>query len=206
LPDTAEEINAIARILNADLDRDVFLGKAASEHRVKTMNLANRRIIVFASHGLLPGDLDGLYEPAIALSAPSVTGEKEDGLLTMSEVLKLKLNAVWIVLSACNTGAGKGAGAEAMSGLGRAFIYAGSRALLVSMWPVETTSAKQMTTSLFQYQKAHTSLSRARALQHIMLDLIDNRHIKDPSSGQIVSSYAHPLFWAPFIVFGDGGK
>ncbi|MBC8430739.1 MAG: CHAT domain-containing protein [Desulfobacterales bacterium] len=206
LPDTAEEINAIARILNADLDSDVFLGKAASEHRVKTMNLADRRIIVFASHGLLPGDLDGLYEPAIALSAPAVTGEKEDGLLTMSEVLKLKLNADWIVLSACNTGAGKGAGAEAMSGLGRAFIYAGSRALLVSMWPVETTSAKQLTTGLFQYQKTHTSMSRSRALQNIMLDLIDNHHVKDPSSGQIMSSYAHPLFWAPFIVFGDGGK
>ena len=122
----------------------------------------------------------------------------------MIEVLKLKLNAEWVVLSACNTGAGNGAGSEAVSGLGRAFIYAGSRSLLVSMWPVETTSARQLTTGLFHYQKAHTLESRARALQNVILELIDNKGLKDPSSGKILCSYAHPIFWAPFILTGDG--
>ena len=71
----------------------------------------------------------------------------------MGEIMKLKMNADWVVLSACNTGAADGAGAEAVSGLGRAFFYAGTRAILVSMWPVETTSARNLLTRLFQYQK-----------------------------------------------------
>ena len=205
LPDTGEEIKGIANALGADPVTDVFLGKRASEHQVKIMDLSDRKIIAFASHGLVPGDLDGLDQPAIALSSPSVTGDNEDGLLTMGEILKLKLNANWVVLSACNTGAADGAGAEAVSGLGRAFFYAGTRALLVSMWPVETTSAKKLTTGLFQYQKKGTTLSRSRALQRSMLDLIDKQVLKDDDTGKIIASYAHPLFWAPFIVVGDGG-
>ncbi|MBL6970571.1 MAG: CHAT domain-containing protein [Desulfobacterales bacterium] len=205
LPDTMEEILSIAGILGADPAKDVFLGKLASESKIKIMDLSNRRVIAFASHALLPGDLDGLEQPAIALSSPSVTGESEDGLLTMGEIFKLKLNADWIVLSACNTGASDGAGAEAASGLGRAFFYAGTRAILASMWPVETTSAKQITTGLFRYYKEDASLSRARAHQKSMLALIDGSGMKDRATGEIISSYAHPFFWAPFIVVGDGG-
>lgn len=203
LPDTAEEIKGIAKTLGADPTQDVFLGKTASEKRVKSMDLSNRRVIAFASHALVPGDLDGLDQPAIALSAPSVTGDDEDGLLTMGEVLKLRLNADWVVLSACNTGAAYGAGAEAVSGLGRAFFYAGTRTILVSMWPVETTSARKLTTGLFQYQKVNKTLSRARALQKSMLALIDSPGLIDDATGKVVASYAHPLFWAPFIVVGD---
>lgn len=205
LPDTAEEIKSIARIMGADPVGDIFLGKRASERQVKTMDLSDRRVIAFASHGLVPGDLDGLDQPAIALSAPSVTEDNEDGLLTMGEVLKLRLNADWVVLSACNTGAADGAGAEAISGLGRAFFYAGTRAILVSMWPVETTSAKKLTTGLFQYQHEDKTLSRAGALRKSMLELIDDPGLKDNTTGKIVTSYAHPLFWAPFILVGDGG-
>ena len=168
------------------------------------MNLSNRKVIAFASHALVPGDLDGLYQAAVALSSPSVTGDNEDGLLTMEEVLKLKLNADWIVLSACNTGAANGGGAEAVSGLGRAFFYAGTRSILASMWPVETTSAKMLTTGLFRYQKENKKLSRVRAYQRSMLALIDSPGLKDIKTGKIVASYAHPFFWAPFIVVGDG--
>jgi len=205
LPDTAEEINSIADAMGADPIRDIFLGKRASERQVKTMNLSNRRVISFATHALVPGDLDGLDQPALALSAPSVTGDNEDGLLTMGEVLKLKLNADWVILSACNTGAAEGAGTEAVSGLGRGFLYAGTRAILVSMWPVETTSARKITTGLFQYQKEDKTLSRARAHQRSMLELIDNQVLKDGATGKVIASYSHPLFWAPFIVVGDGG-
>ena len=133
LPDTAEEIKSIAQVLKADAKSDVFLGKDFSHHRLKMMNLSDRRVIAFATHALVPGDLDGLDQPALAFSSPVVTGEKEDGLLTMDEILKLKLNADWVVLSACNTGASDGKGAEAVSSLGKAFFYAGTRALLVTM-------------------------------------------------------------------------
>ena len=206
LPDTAEEVRGIAGMMGADPEGDVFLGRRASEQQVKKADLFDRNVIVFASHGLVPGDLDGLLQPAIALSSPDVVGDPgEDGLLKMDEILQLKLNADWVVLSACNTGAADGAGAEAVSGLGRAFFYAGSRALLVSMWSVETTSAKLLTTGLFQYQREDRSLSRARALQKSMIHVMDTQVLKEPESGQSVAACAHPFFWAPFVVVGDGG-
>jgi len=205
LPDTAAEIKQIAATLDANPLEDIFLHQNATEYNVKNKELANRRIIAFASHALLPGDLDGLDQPAIALCSPEVTNDNEDGLLTMGEILGLQLNADWVVLSACNTGAGDGAGAEAVSGLGRAFFYAGTRALLVSMWPVETTSAMKLTTELFKYQKEDKTISRAQALRKSILDLIDNPGLKDGTSGVIICSYAHPFFWAPFILVGDNG-
>jgi CHAT domain-containing protein len=204
LPDTTDELMSIAEALGANLARDVFLGLRASEKKVKSMRLLDRRVVAFASHALVPYDLDGLDQPAIALSAPSVTGDEDDGLLTMSEILDLKLNADWVVLSACNTGAAEGAGAEAVSGLGRAFFYAGTRAVLVSMWPVETGSAKKLTTSIFRHQKENPGLSKARAHQMAMLELIEGPGMLD-EAGRIIASYAHPFFWAPFIIVGDNG-
>ena len=206
LPDTGEEIKSIAQVLNADMARDVFLDKEASEHRIKTMDLTDRKIIAFATHALVTGDLDGLDQPALALSSPEVTGEKEDGLLTMGEILKLKLNADWVILSACNTGASQGAGQEAVSGLGRAFFYAGTRSLLVSLWPVETTSATKLVTGIFGAQQKDATLSHAQALRESMLNLLDTERFVDPATGKIVASYAHPLFWAPFTIVGESGK
>jgi CHAT domain-containing protein/predicted negative regulator of RcsB-dependent stress response len=206
LPDTSAEIKHIGEALGAHPSDDVFLGKQASEQRVKSMDLSDRKVIAFATHALVPGDLDGLDQPALALCAPSIAGDTEDGLLTMEEILRLKLNADWVVLSACNTGAAAGKGAEAISGLGRAFFYAGTRAILVSMWPVETTSARELTTGLFRYQQEDQTLSRARALQKSALALIDGPGFKDPATGEIVASYAHPLFWAPFIMVGESSR
>ena len=205
LPDTAEEVRSIAVALNADLTKDIFLGERADEGVLKAMDLSGYKVLAFATHGLVPGDLDGLLQPALALSSPKVTGGKEDGLLTMGEILGLKLDADWVVLSACNTGSGQGAGAEAVSGLGRAFFYAGTRALLVSNWPVESTSAKALTTDLFRRQAEDAGLTRAEALRQAMMALIDEGGYVDPKSGKMVFSYAHPLFWAPFTIVGDGG-
>jgi CHAT domain-containing protein len=204
LPDTADEIRGIALAMNADLTRDVFTGGAASEERIKTMTLSDYKVVAFATHGLVPGDLDGLTQPALALSSPKVTGGKDDGLLTMGEIMGLRLDADWVVLSACNTASGNGAGAEAVSGLGRAFFYAGTRALLVSNWPVETTSARLLTTDLFRRQAADATLTRADALRRSMLALIDGPGFRD-AEGRTVFSYAHPIFWAPFSLVGDGG-
>jgi CHAT domain-containing protein len=123
----------------------------------------------------------------------------------MEEILTLRLNADWVVLSACNTASSQGAGSEAISGLGRAFFYAGARALLVSNWPVETTSARALTTEVFRRQAAEPGLSRARALQQAMIALIDGGELRDSQNRRVVASYAHPIFWAPFALVGDGG-
>jgi CHAT domain-containing protein len=205
LPETAGEIQRIAQALQADPVRDVYLGERANEHMLKTLDLSVYRVLAFATHGLVPGDLDGLTQPALALSAPEVAKAEGDGLLTMEEILGLRLNADWVVLSACNTAAGQGAGAEAVSGLGRAFFYAGARALLVSHWPVETTSALALTTDLFRRQRAEPGLSRARALQQTMIRLVDEGQLVDPATRQVILSYAHPIFWAPFELVGDSG-
>ena len=205
LPDTADEVRSIALALNADPARSVYLGRDASEDRIKGLDLSATKVLAFATHGLVPGDLNGLLQPALAFSSPEITGGGEDGLLTMGEILGLRFNADWVVLSACNTGSGEGAGAEAISGLGRAFFYAGTRALLVSNWPVETTSAKALTTDLFRRQGEDPGLTRAEALRQAMVSLIDDQAFVDPASGKTVFSYAHPIFWAPFSLVGDGG-
>ena len=205
LPDTAEEVRTIAITLGADLTRDVFTGKEATEGQVKTMDLSTRRVIAFATHGLVPGDLNGLTQPALAFTSPAVAGGEDDGLLTMGEVLGIRLDADWVVLSACNTAAADGAGAEAVSGLGRAFFYAGARALLVSNWPVHSDSAKSLTTDLFRHQATDPDMSRSEALQKAMIDMIDQGAYIDKRSGRAVFSYAHPIFWAPFSLIGDGG-
>ena len=205
LPDTGIEVGSIACALQANPTRDVFLGRDANEARVKEMDLSQYRVLAFATHGLVPGDLDGLTQPALALTAPEVADVDGDGLLTMGEILALRLNADWVVLSACNTGAGEGAGAEAVSGLGRAFFYAGARALLVSNWPVHSASAKELTTDLFRRQASDPALSRAQALCQAMIALMDGPGYSDPASGEPLFSYAHPMFWAPFTVVGDGG-
>ncbi|MBT8003114.1 MAG: CHAT domain-containing protein [Rhodospirillales bacterium] len=205
LIDTAEEIRSISRTLNADIINDVFIGARATEHAVKTATLSDYKVIVFATHGLVPGDLDGLDEPALAFSSPLLGNTEGDGVLTTSEILNLRLNADWVVLSACNTGAANGLGAEAFSGLGRAFFYAGTKAVLLSNWPVETTSSKLLITSIFRRQAKISNLSRSRALHLAKLSLIDEEIFVDKLSGKILYSYAHPIFWAPFVVVGEGG-
>ena len=133
----------------------------------------------------------------LALANPAVAGDGGDGLLTMEEILGLRVNADWVVLSACNTAAAGGAGEEAVSGLGRAFFFAGARALLASNWPVETVSARLLTTDLFRRQAADPKLTRAEALRQSMLELLDRG--RTPAY-----AYAHPMFWAPFSLIGDG--
>ncbi|KQT08322.1 MULTISPECIES: CHAT domain-containing protein [Bradyrhizobium] len=204
LPDTADELKSIALALQADPSKVLFLGKSATESAVKSMNLSGFRILAFATHGLVPGELNGLTQPALALSSPAVTGEGGDGLLTMEEILGLKLDADWVILSACNTGAGAGAGAEAASGLGRAFFYAGTRALLVTNWSVHSQSARQLVTDLFKRQAEDPKLPRSEALRQAAMALVDGSGYLN-SEGKTEFAYAHPLFWAPYTIIGDGG-
>jgi CHAT domain-containing protein len=194
LPDTAEELKAVAVALGAPAS-DIHLGKDASETAVKRANLSDYRVIYFATHGLVAGEIKDVAEPALLLSLPAQPSALDDGLLTASEVAQLKLNADWAVLSACNTVAGDRPGAEALSGLARAFFYAGARALLVSHWKVETTAAKRLTISTFDYLKANPSAGPAEALRQAML-----AYMADTSD----RNNAYPAFWAPFEVAGEG--
>lgn len=202
LPGTSEEIQYIATALSADVKRDAYLGDRASEKNVKNLDLSDTNVIAFATHGLVSGDLDGLDQPALALSAPSVVGGNEDGLLKMEEILGLKLNAEWVVLSACNTAAASHSGAETLSGLGRAFIYAGAKSLLLTHWPVETTSAQTLTTGVFSQVSSGVNQYKSDALRKTQLNMIREGTFLGRNN-EPMFSYAHPIFWAPFTVVGD---
>jgi CHAT domain-containing protein len=203
LPETADELRAIAAALGASVERDVFLGSRATEEQVKRMDLERYRVLAFATHGLLPGDIDGLAQPGLALSSPAITVSGGDGLLTVDEILELRLAADWAVLSACNTGAADGRGAEAVSGLGRAFFYAGANALLVSNWPVHSGATRDLVAELFRIQSAAPGIARAEALRRASLAMADDGVRRD-ACGDALFSYAHPIFWAPFTVVGNG--
>lgn len=200
LPETATEVRKVAQALRAPASA-VRLGPAATQEAVKRADMSRARVVMFATHGLVAGDLPGLYEPALALSSPEVTGSAGDGLLTMSDILGLRLSADWVVLSACNTAADDGRGSEAISGLGRAFFYAGARALMVTHWPVESSSAEIMTTSTFGFYVEERRLSRAAALREAMLATM--RAHRNDERNRALFSYAHPIFWAPFSIYGD---
>ncbi|UPJ69009.1 tetratricopeptide repeat protein [Bradyrhizobium sp. 191] len=194
LPDTADELNAVARDVGAAA-ADIHLGRDASETTLKRAALAQYGIIYFATHGLVAGDVKGLGEPSLALSIPDQPSELDDGLLTASEVAQLRLNADWVVLSACNTIAGDKPGAEALSGLARSFFYAGARALLVSHWAVDSEAATRLTTSTFALLKNEPRIGRAEALRRAMLTYLD-----DASSPR----NAYPAMWGPFALIGEG--
>ena len=200
LPDTSQEIEEVGRALGAE-PGDSYLNQNATVKQVTGMNLADRKVVMFSTHGLVPGELNGLTQPALALSSPDVTGDRDDGLLTLDKVIALKLDADWVVLSACNTAAGDGAGTEAVSGLGRAFFFAGARALLVSNWPVDSAAARELMTDIFARQQKAPTKQKSEVLREAMIDEIDNGGMKD--AGVLKYSYAHPLFWAPFVLVGD---
>jgi S1-C subfamily serine protease/CHAT domain-containing protein/tetratricopeptide (TPR) repeat protein len=194
LADTADELKAIAKSLGVPAG-DIHLRADASEETVKRMPLADYRIVYFATHGLVAGDVKELGEPSLALTTPAQPSDIDDGLLTASEVAQLKLNADWVVLSACNTIAGDKPGAEALSGLARAFFYAGARTLLVSHWSVDSNAATRLTTTTFDYLKADPTVGRAEALRRAMLAYMNDA--SDPRN-------SYPAYWAPFELVGEG--
>jgi CHAT domain-containing protein len=191
LPETRDEILAIAKALGADPAKDVRFGAQATRAAAMTTNLSDRRVIAFATHGLRPGDLPGLSRPALAMAAGA---PGESPLLVLDDVLTIKLNADWIVLSACNTASGDGRAQEAFSGLARAFFFAGARSALATHWAVESLSAQQLVTRTFAHQAANRDATRAESLRHAQLEFIE---------GQAGAAFVHPFFWAPYALYGD---
>lgn len=190
LPDAALELRTMAS--RFDGGSQLLIGADATETAVKAAPLEQARVIAFATHGLVGGALRGVVEPGLVMTPPRVATPLDDGLLTASEVAQLRLDADWVILSACDTSAGDSENAPTYSGLARAFISAGSRALLLSHWPVRDDVAGRLT--LRTLEGARKGLSRAEALRRAQLEVLE--------SGDVAGA-AHPATWAPFVLVGD---
>lgn len=191
LPETRTELLAVAEALGADAKTDLVLGAQATRRAVLDANLLDRRVVAFATHGLMPGELPGVSKPALAMAATS--DGRESPLLDLDDVLGLRLNAQWVLLSACNTAAGEQGGAS-MSGLVRGFFFAGARSVLATHWAVESDSAAALSAATFKAM-AKGGVSRSEGLRQAQLAMIDG------SQGE--GQWRHPFFWAPYALFGD---
>jgi CHAT domain-containing protein len=197
LPGTAVELRAMAKAFSAPPSA-VVLGNAATEKQVRSAELANVRVLALATHGVIAGELPGLAEPGLVFTPPVDPSEADDGYLSASEVATLRLNADWVILSACNTAAGDGTqGAPGLSGLARAFFYAGARSLLASHWPVLDEVTPVLTVRAVELARDNPGLSRAEALQRAMREVRENK--TGDSRGE---TWAHPQAWAPFTLIG----
>ena len=194
LPDTANEVQTIGRILTAGNDA-VILGANSTEANLRKMPLDQYRVLYFATHGLLPGELKCQSEPALALSPPAVTAQDKDsdGLLEASEIADLRLNADLVVLSACNTASGGGKfGGESLSGLAEAFFHAGARTLIASHWQVPSGATVRLMTGMFERLGPELKGGVSEMMRQSQLQLISQ------------ASTSHPFNWAAFTVIGDG--
>lgn len=187
LPQAERELRRMQDALG--LKPSLLIGAAATEAAVKAEDLKGVRVLAFATHGLVGGSIDKLSEPGLVLTPPLASDANDDGLLTASEIAGLDIGADWVVLSACDTAAGASPSAPALSGLARAFLYAGARSLLVSHWAVRDDVAARLTVETAL--RAARGEDRPQALRKAMLGLIADRRVTDG---------ADPSVWAPFIL------
>ncbi|MEO0033885.1 MAG: hypothetical protein RIS94_3643, partial [Pseudomonadota bacterium] len=195
LPDTLREVSSVSRALGGDAT--LLTGRNATEAGLRAQALNQYRILYFATHGVIPGELRCQAEPGLVLTPPDIaaTDRASDGMLDASEIAALDLRADLVVLSACNT-AGTGGngpmGGETLSGLALAFFHAGARNLVVSHWQVPSAATARLMTDAFATMRANPATSIDEALREAQLRAIRDR------------SFAHPVFWGAFVVLGDG--
>ena len=184
VPYTRLEVRKIAALYPAS-DRRVYLGRKADKSVFKREDLESYRILHIASHAFV--DDRNPSKSGIVLSSK---GPLADSVLTVPEIFNLRLNADLVVLSACETGLGKLVKGEGMLGLTRAFLYAGSSRVVVSLWRVDDAYTADLMESFYRHMRL--GQSPARALRSAKLEALR-------AAG---AGYAHPYFWAPFIDVG----
>ncbi|MFA5121724.1 CHAT domain-containing protein [Zavarzinia sp.] len=195
LPATTIELRQVADLVGAGPDA-LTLGPAFTKAAIEGKPLSDYRILYFATHAVLASDIRCFAEPALLVTPPP-GGTADSALLKLSDILDLHLDADLVVLSACNTGGTDGKnGGEALSGLARAFFYAGARRLVVSHWPVPDASTAALMVNIFSQGDG---AGGAAAMRKAQLTLIDGT-----GPGRIPVQWSHPLFWAPFSAIGDG--
>jgi CHAT domain-containing protein len=193
LPDAEEEVRSVAAYYGAY--GSVIVGSDATKAKLRALQLSRFSVLHFATHGLLPGDVQGLDDAALLLSSPEgqTTTPELDEYLTASEILQLDIAADVVVLSACNSaGAGNERGI-ALSGLARSFIFAGAKAVVVSHWPVRSKFAAEFGKELGAVMGAEVDMGMPQVVAEV------TRRLKR-------RGFADPGDWAAFFVVGAGGR
>jgi CHAT domain-containing protein len=194
LPYAKREL-AAARALLGATPSDELLGTRFTVAAVMQEPLANVRVLHFATHAILPAELTCQSEPAIVTSDPAGAKNASGALLTSSDITQLNLDANVVILSACNTGGPGGSTAgESLSGLARAFFFAGARSLMVTHWSVNDQAAAYLVADALDRYRAGISI--AAALRDAELGMLDN------AGKSLPAALAAPFFWAPFAVIG----
>ncbi len=201
LEGTKVELDAIASVLPVTPE-DVTLGEAFTDTAVKTDPLSDYQSLHLATHGLLARDPACLPQPALVTSLEF--GGDSDALLEEAEILDLNLNAEMVVLSACDTGGGgalsaagtgfRTSGGESLSGLARAFFFAGARSLVVSHWSVDDDATQKLMREFYSTLASSSTTGMADAKLAAQRKLLS-----DPKT-------SHPFFWSAFAVIGDGER
>jgi len=188
LPETEDEVREIARLFGVKPDPpDILLGVSATETNFRNAPLNDYRHLHFATHADLPGKIQGIKEPFIILGQVENKG-KDDGFLTLSEVLELKLNADLVVLSACSTGKGKITEGEGVANFARAFQHAGARSVVVSLWEVASDAAVEYMKSFYGHIISGKGKAEALSL----------------ARKEIKAKYPNPFYWSVFVLYGGG--
>lgn len=202
LAGTRRELVALAEVMGSEPSA-ITLGAAATEEAVRAdRRIENAGVVVFATHGLLPGELDGRNEPGLVLSYPAAEKSGDDGLLGASEAAALSLNAEWVILSACNTASSE-RGSDSLSALGRAFLYAGAKSLLASHWRVADDATAALTVETMATAKAHPELSRSEARQAAIRAIRSGKRSDGSVVAEWTANWAHPSAWAPFSLISS---
>ena len=210
LPGTLDEINAIRKIVD---NSETISGKEVTEARIKSMSdsgeLSQYKVLHFATHGMTVPAFPELS--AIVLSQFKGGQGSEDGYLRMGEIAKLKLNADFVNLSACETGLGKIYGGEGIVGLTQSFLLAGARGISASLWNVSDRSTAMFMVGVYQLveKKGMSYLQAINEMKRIFIrgqTSIDS----EPSGGiEVIEAdekrpekLSHPFYWAPFVYYG----
>jgi CHAT domain-containing protein len=201
LPGTRAEVQVTARQVGADAGSTVF-GAAFTQAALARAALDSARILHLATHALLPGELACVGEPAILVSPAPGAADAGSAFLGSGAVLRLRLDADLVILSACNTagpdGDAMGESGQALSGLARAFFFAGARGMLVTHWPVLDQAAAITVADTMRRQEA--GADSAAALRGAQLLLLEE------AGRSLPAFYAHPAIWAGFALIGDGRR
>ena len=183
---SGKEIENIASFFKKG-NAEVYLRDDAKEENVKREGeLKKFNYVHFATHGFI----DETKPDFSSIVLTQDNNSKEDGFLQATEIFNLNLNADLVVLSACQTGLGKLIRGEGMVGLTRAFMYAGTSSVLVSLWSVSDVSTATLMGEFYR-NLIKEKLSKTDALRKAQLSIMRDE------------KFAHPFYWAPFVLFGD---